>query len=182
MADLRRPKSPGRGRPITDRLLSRLANLSIPRISVSGGGGHRSSGNVTIQVPQPIPLRNTFLAVITGSSAISGADTRWRYAWSKIQLSSDDDSVITGGLAQSGTTTSDYALNLTELNNIAQGSGGQGNSVDDSGADYPTGFSLQPVGGADGVQVCVIMFVVTDADGAKRYVFQYENADDGTCS
>ena len=123
----------------------------------------------------------TFLAKITGWATLGGTGARWKYAWSEIIIDSDTDAVKSGG--RSGTTTTGYALNLCELNNVA--SGVQGNSVDNSGADYPAGFDLQPVGaGSAGTvanEVCVVMQRVIDADNNVKYVFAYENADDGTC-
>jgi len=118
-------------------------------------------------------------------ASLGATGARWKYAWELITLDGDDDSLITGDLARSGTTGSDYALNITELNNVTQGTGTQGNSVDDSGADYPSSFSIKPVGGGSGgtpdIQVPVFMRVQRDVNGNRRYVFEYQNADDGSC-
>lgn len=83
------------------------------------------------------------------------------------------------------------AINLFEINNSATGV--QGNSVNIDGVDYPAGFELQPVGGRLSYDsgnpdyntiannVIVQMWTTTDTTGGTVYLFNYNNADDGTC-
>jgi len=174
-----------RGAPILASRLQQLADGIVqrmvggPRIRVS-----RVGTRVVIQADDQGRGPDTFLASVTGWALVPGANTRWRYAWAEVRLQNGEVSVKSGG--RSGTTTSGYALNLTELTNVTQGAGTQGNSVDDSGAAYPSNFSIQPVGGGTGgvtgCNVVVRMSAVRDhGTGGKQYVFEYQNADDGTC-
>lgn len=122
-----------------------------------------------------------FLARITGWTATI-ANARWKYAWQEVLLDADADLPIT---ARSGTTTVNYAINLIEVNNITHHTGTQGNSVNQL-PPYPVNFQLLPVGGGTGGvvanQVVVMMYVVTDGSRQARPVFQYQNADFGTCT
>ncbi len=121
-----------------------------------------------------------FLAQITGRLQIGGV-RRWKYAWTEVRLQSDDTFATFAG-ARSGTTSMHYALNVIEANNRVDGTGTQGNSVKENRTSFPSGMDLQPVGGSDGVIVIVEMRTILDADRKVRYVFSYENAQDGTCS
>ena len=178
------PGAPSSG--ISDAaLIAESARQSAERDRESRVSGAGSSGGGGVLNTYPY-VEAMFMARITGWATLGATGARWKYAWELITLDGDDDSLITGDLARSGTTGSDYALNITELNNVTQGSGTQGNSVDDSAADYSgTGFSIQPVGGGSGGtpdnQVPVVMHVLRDANGNRRYVFEYQNADDGAC-
>ncbi len=122
-----------------------------------------------------------FLARITGWSAII-PNARWRYAWEELLLETDNDFPYGGGLT--GTTTDFYALNLREMNNITHHTGTQGNSINQL-PPYPTNFHLLPVGGGTGGvvgnQVVVLMRIIVDTLGVGRPVFEYENADFGSC-
>lgn len=122
-----------------------------------------------------------FLARITGWVATI-ANARWRYSWEEILLDADADLLITG---KSGTTTTNYAINLIEVNNIAAHTGTQGNSINQV-APYPANFQLLPVGGGTGGtvanQVVVMMYMITDGSRNARPVFQYQNADFGSCT
>lgn len=115
-----------------------------------------------------------FLAKITGSASLS--TNRWKYAWSEVVLDHTDDSfdILSGD--RSGTTTTDYALNLVEAFN--DGTGVQAPGVDIDGDDYPAGFSLQAIQG----NPVVIMYPWSDDDGYIRYLFSLANAHDGTCA
>ena len=126
-----------------------------------------------------------FLARITEWEAIDGNANRWRYAWEEITIDKDDAAQLRDS-NKHGTLTTDYALNLVELNNT-DADGPQGNSVDTSGQLFTDNalLELQPVGGGTGgtpdVEVVVFMTVI-ETGGAKRFVFQYENAIDGECA
>ena len=144
----------------------------------------RLGQNVVMDAIRPRAMVDHFLAKITGNTALT-ANVKWKYAWTEIRLTSgNDDGAKTN--ARSGTTTTDYALNLVELNNTAAGAVG-GEGVNAGGTDYPAGFKRRPIGSAGtadthSVNVVVMMFVVVDEAGAKRYVFSQPNAHDGTCT
>lgn len=116
-----------------------------------------------------------FLAKITGNASLS--TNRWKYSWEEVEL--DGDSQWKPDGRRTGSTTERYALNLIEIGNGALGV--RGNGVNQSGAAYPSGFALKPAG-TGSFPLVVVMHEVVDKQGAMRYVFQYENADDGTCS
>lgn len=148
-------------------LLSDLESQAGPEESSSPGvGRHRRR-----QPSGP----STFLAQITGNASLSA--NRWKYAWSEVEL--DANGAATRAGLRTGTTTLNPALNLIEINNAATGV--RGNGVNQSGAAYPATFSLKPAG-TGGFALIVLMHECFDKQGALRYVFQYENADDGTCS
>jgi len=157
-----------------------VASISSNSIHVSHIGTA-----ITIDVPRVragVGAARTFLAKITGNSAIT-ANSRWKYAWSEVIIDSDADAVLTGG--RTGTTSTDYALNLVEINNGAAGVLG-GDGVNAAGADYPAGFKRRPIGGGGTTDthtndVLVVMHVVIDDDDDKRFVFSQPNAHDGTC-
>ena len=121
--------------------------------------------------------RPYFPAVITGSAQID-SDKRYKYSWKAIGLEADADVDSVSSL--SGSATGDnYALNLCEMNNTATD---VAPGVNLAGADYPAGYSMQPIKNSP----VVIMFVVRewkgDDEGKIRYVFSMANAHDGSCS
>ena len=117
---------------------------------------------------------------------------RWAYGFTSVYfLAAGGVAVNPDGPTQ--TATGDYpALNLFEINNT--GSNVEGNSVNVSGTSYPDGFELQPVGGRQsfdsgdpgylltGNNVIVQMWTTSDDAGEAVYFFDYNNADDGTCT
>lgn len=127
--------------------------------------------------PKPLLMR------ITGWAAFNGNQHRWRYAWTEVYLDTSD--ADQNREFRSGTTSNFYALNLCEVNNVNSPNQVQGNSIDLGGSDFPSGFSLMPVGGGTGGtpdnQVIVIGHMIPDGANGLRPVFQYENAVDGTC-
>lgn len=145
-------------------LLGRVVYVT-PRHALDG------SGNVVFEFEAP-PVES-FWGRITGSTAIPSTTNRWRYAWTEQERSTDGFADLTGG--RSGTTSSSYAINSVEANN--DGIGTQGNSIDIDGADFPAGFSMQPVEGDPVVR----MYKEYDASGTAFYTFAYVNAVDGTC-
>ena len=121
--------------------------------------------------------RTQFLAKITASAAIGGANNRYTYTFTEVVLdTSNGFTARTGG--QTGTT----ALNLCEMSNDANN---VAPAVDMNGAAYPAGFTMRAIGSCiDSVQVDVVvmMYNLRDADGNLRQVFALANAHDGTCS
>lgn len=162
--------------PAARRVVNAVRWVEGRAVSPSGGEASSARGGV----PQ------YFLAAITGWATLGSTGARWKYAWEQKLLDGDDDIAVHSGRRISGTTSDFYALNVCELNNVTHHTGTQGNSVDQSGADYPATFSIKPVGGGAGGtpanQVIVLMTIQTDANGNARPMFQYQNADDGTCS
>ena len=121
------------------------------------------------------------LARITGSAQV-GTARRWKYAWNEVRIGDDFGLVdVEGGL--SGTTSTNFALNVIELLNVADGAGTQGNSVKENRTDFPAGFNLQPVGGEDGVDVIVELrpYLTAGESPVLLWLFSYENAHDGVC-
>jgi len=129
---------------------------------------------------------------ITEWFQISGVN-RWRYGGEEIWLTSGTDTYVAkpGGLKFAANDTINnpplpYLLNVREGSNGAQGSGWQGNSVNDSGQDYPPGFAMQPIGGGSGgvvgIKVPVTAFAKMDSLGIVRWEFEATNSDDGTCT
>lgn len=124
----------------------------------------------------PGARRPYFPAVITGSARI-GTEERFKYSWNAVGLEGDTDVDSVAGL--SGTAGgSDYAINLCEINNTATD---VAPGVALNGADYPAGYSMQPIKNSP----VVIMFAIREWSGADegklRYVFSMPNAHDGTC-
>lgn len=105
-----------------------------------------------------------------GTATSDGTD-RWSYAFDEVELSA-------AGYASWATRTggtSGTARNLSELGNASGVAGG----VDTGGADYPAGFSAQPV--ASGT--VVMMHPIRAGDGTLTYWFEHgPTAHDGTCS
>lgn len=114
-------------------------------------------------------MQDVFFAKITSSASL--ATNRWKYAWTEQQMNGDSWEDKSGG--RSGTTSSNYALNLVEANN--DGSGVQGNGVNLSNL---TGtFAIKAIAGDPVVQ----MHQKTDVNGTVKYYFSQVNAVDGTC-
>ena len=170
------------GRPDSAREQNDMRALANRLRNISGGRGivvtQTTNGTVialSSEVYRQLTQSVRFLARITGATATS-IDTRWTYAFEEVVLDSNgNDSLATDGYTGTG------AINLREINNVTQGSGVQGNSVDDSGDDYPAGFSLKPVGQDGDNKVVVVMTRESKPDGTVMYYFEYENADDGPC-
>lgn len=125
-----------------------------------------------------------FLARIDAWATLGATGTRWKYGFTEMDINaSDADIVLAGGRVE--TTSGNYALNITEINNVTAGTGTQGNSIDESNTDIPSGVSLQPVGGGSGGTPgnTVIVFMCEMATaGGTRYLFEYNNNPDGDCS
>lgn len=119
------------------------------------------------------------LAKITGSASL--ATNRWKYAWTEVQI--DGDSVTNRPNGRSGTTTTDYAINLAEMFHTVRYAWG----VDMDGADYPDGAIAQPIGGggataAHRYDVVVWIWAITDTNGDRKFVFSAQGSHDGSCS
>jgi len=128
------------------------------------------------------PPKTTFIATITGSSEI-GAN-RYKYEWLEVNVeldSGDLTETIPVGLAL-GHDAVGYAYNLCELSNTDT-SVGSGVHVGEE-LDYPTGFSMMPIGkcGDDTeIDVGVVMTLIRGSKGEVIPVFSMVNAHDGEC-
>lgn len=117
----------------------------------------------------------------------------WLYRWQRMTLD-----IVTGKLFPYLTNPLDplsvvignfNAINLHEINNKEPHTGVQGNSVDESRANYPVEYNVVPVGGGDptlpgsnvGNEVVVRMYPTTDRNNVGYFWFQYANASDGVC-
>ena len=116
-----------------------------------------------------------FVARIAGSSAISGEDNRFEYTFVEetaddFSSSSKDYNFSSGGRLIVGT-----AYNIMEVNNTAAL---MNPGVDLSASDFPSGMSVQPISTGS----LVFMRQYRDNQGAGLFLFQAENAIDGSCS
>ena len=131
-----------------------------------------------------------FMAKLTGCSAVSGT-IRWQYSFTEVYSEGSQYAIPTN--AQTGTVAAGTAAyNLCEMGN----SGNLvGTGVDMGGTDYPSGFSMMPIGmTADSfdpatsayasldVNVVVMMFNVNTATGTTARVFFAGNSHDGVCT
>lgn len=126
----------------------------------------------------PIITEDKFLAKITDSASL--ADSRFKYAW--IESLMDGDLVANRVDGRSGTTGTNYAVNLAEMYHTAIFAWG----VDLSGTDYPAGFGARPIGGAGDddthkYDVVVEMTQLIDKNGDKKYYFTLMGSHDGVC-
>lgn len=147
------------------------------------GPKDRGRGGVSAVALPTVPPTDVILAEIQGRAQIEPGIPRWRYAWQQVRYL-DDLTVERTGMA--GTTDENYALNNTETYNVATGTGTQGNSVDESGADFPAGFTLQPVGGAAMRPVVVTLTrrQLYNEEGravGQVWTFDYPSSHDGAC-
>lgn len=134
----------------------------------------RGRANLVLPIPP-----DKFLAKITGNASL--ATSRFKYAWTEVLLTGNGVTTRVGG--RSGTTTTDYAINLLEMDN--DGSYAAGVAL--GGADYPVGFGVRPIGGGGTdathrTDVIVEMTQLHDSAGAKKYIFSAQNSHDGTCT
>ena len=128
-------------------------------------------------------IASRFLAKLTGHATLASSGSiiyQWAYAWEEVGLDGDAD--FADGFTRSGTTTTDYALNLIELNHDATYVWG----VDVTHADYPDNFAPRAVGGggtADThrLDIVVEMTQRTDKNGATKYTFSAQGSHDGAC-
>lgn len=134
-----------------------------------------------------------FLAKITGHAvlasrniAIAGGgavavEIRWVYAWVEVQRDGDGVSVVSGG--RSGTTGTNGAINILEINHADVVWG-----VDLTGSNYPLGFRPRPIGGGGSdnthKQDIIVEMIEAGADGSgvPRYTFEAIGSHDGSCA
>ncbi len=127
-----------------------------------------------------------FLAKITGSMQTLDQN-KWYYGWTEMVYGSEGigyGAIVDreGGLVGTAGDVETRALNLMEWDNtldcVAPG------VCLSTGCEYPEGWDLRAIGDCIEGQISpiVIMYKVRQNDtGPFRYVFQAENAHDGTC-
>lgn len=128
--------------------------------------------------PPNVRRGKPILARITGNASL--ATNRWKYAWTEVRLDGDDVVDVTNG--RSGTTETDYAINLAEIQHTSTYAWG----VDITADDYPDGFAPRPVGGGGADDTHKTDEVVeihqrTDANGDRKYYFRAIGSHDGSC-
>lgn len=172
------------GPPNLVERLNELIDRANEMRTITGDGRYilvnHVGGNVGIRWNgPPIITGDEFDAVITGNASL--ATNRWKYAWSEVRRDGDVWSTFSEG--RSGTTTTDYAVNMLEVYHTATYAWG----VDVTGADYPAGMAPRPVGGGGAANthrynVVVRMRRVIDVSGVAKYQFSAPGSHDGTCS
>ena len=126
-----------------------------------------------------------FLAKITDNALISGAENRYKYAWTEVYIDATDGTTFitkTGG--KSGTTTTGFALNGCEAANTADD---VGSGVELDATNYPENFEPMAIGQLasaeeDKIELVVIMNEFKDDEGNITYIFNMVNSHDGTCA
>lgn len=178
------------GGSLPDRLNS-LVDLSNSLRNIAFGPEFQ-----TIQLPTGLAVnisrgafvdkvKRTIMAKVTAWVLQDGKDSKWIYTMKAVTplggINSFNVFTLTGE-----EEFQFKAFNLTEANNVALGTGTQGNSIDDSATDFAaTSMALVPVGGGSGGvpgnQVVVDCTERRTADGVVLYTFSYENSVDGAC-
>ena len=119
-----------------------------------------------------------FLARITGHVQIG--THKWRYSWQSVIVNWQEDSTWSnGGLKNIIQSQGNNALNVMEAANT-ENCVAPGVCMD---CDYPEGWSPRAIGSctSGNIQPIVVMFQQRIAGGFPEYIFQAENAHDGTC-
>ena len=148
--------------------------------------GNNSSGEAT-GVDQNV-LSSFFLAKITSVGVLktdSGFPVRWKYAWSRVQLSNDatvepittGDFALLAGTLTAGSTAS-FAININELGNTAALQCGYDINTGSNEIYDADGFTVQPIM----VGQCVLMQTIRITGGGRaQYIFNCPNPINGMC-
>lgn len=116
-----------------------------------------------------------FLARITGRMVDPNGGKRWRYSFLEVVLTPPNSDAEKADGRSGDVAGPTYAINLAEMNNPDDGVMGAG--YDTTGADWPAGFSVQPTP----TNRVVFMTEWRREDGSLVYLFDQDNAADGTC-
>lgn len=156
----------------TPDLFARLMRMLEIFEADNGGGALRKPG---LDERRSDISERVFVARIAGSSAITGEDNRYEYTF--IEETADDFSSDSKdyNFSSGGRLILDNAFNIMEVNNT---SALMNPGVDLSAGDFPSGMSVQPISTGS----LVFMRQYRDNQGAGLYLFQAENAIDGSCS
>jgi hypothetical protein len=108
-----------RGDPIRATQLNELAARSVPSVSPAAGMNAKRmpSGELLIGMNRPQVGVDTFTAILTGSSLLSGHAARWSYTFEQCYLTVAGG-VLSATAMSNGITGSAY--NLIELAHIAE--------------------------------------------------------------
>lgn len=122
----------------------------------------------------------TFIAkILANPVAITGATSRWRYAWEEVVVKDDHKTESLSGKRMSRSTGTGseftYALNLCEMCQSITSPTKVGPGVTIS--SLPSGFTVQPIA----ENTCVIMHAMRRRSGLLLYAFSMPNAIDGSC-
>lgn len=138
-------------------------------------------------IQSPGQVYDSFIARITGNTALSGSTTRWRYQWEECLVKDDytvtksTDAAPVKGLRASRSDAGTlgewtHAINLCEMCQAGASPTTIGPGVTISG--IPSGFSVKPIA----TNTVVIMHALQRKSGKVLYAFSMPNAIDGTCS
>ena len=156
----------------TPELFARLMRMLETFESDTGGQGVRKP---ELDVRGSRPPDRVFVGYIEGSTAIPGESNRWSYSFTEAigdRFSSPGPNYefIAGGMG-----VTDTAYNIMEVNNTSTD---MNPGVDLSASDFPSGMEVQPI--SEGSLVFIQSF--RDSNGEALYLFQAENAIDGSCT
>ena len=156
----------------TPDLFARLMRMLEIFEADNGGGALRKPG---LDGRGPTLSGRWFVAQIQSSTAIPGESNRFSYGFTEaigdqFSGSSKNYNFIAGGRG-----VTDTAYNIMEVNNTSTN---MNPGVDLSAGDFPAGMSVQPI--SNGSRVFMRAF--RDNKGAALYLFQAENAIDGSCT
>ena len=127
-----------------------------------------------------------FLAKITKSKRV--ADNQYIYAWTKVTKNATNYYDFTDTTTTSTGASDEWdfaAINTIEAGNNANYTA---TGVHESALSFPTGYTLQAIGGGSSatnspfVFTVVIMWSMVDVAGVKKYMFTAANSYDGSCS
>lgn len=155
----------------TPDLFQRLMDM-LESFENANGGGKK---NPSLDGTRDSPAGRTFVARISGSSAISGENNRFAYTF--IEETADDFSSGSAdyNFSSGGRLCTGTAYNIMEVNNTAAL---MNPGVDLSASDFPSGMSVQAISTGS----LVFMRQYRDNQGAGLFLFQAENAIDGSCT
>lgn len=133
-------------------------------------------------------LTTFFLAQITSVGILktdAGFPIRWKYAWSRVQLSSAAtvEPITTGNFALLAGTldtgaTASFAININELGNTGALQCGYEIDTGTNEIVDAEGFTVQPIA----VGQCVIMQTIRITGGGRaQYIFNCANPINGAC-
>ena len=117
-----------------------------------------------------------FTARITGNTIATAGRARWKYSWEEVRRSSNSGFVVVvPDNAKTGTTSTDFAINILEIGNTS--SSAFGYAVTSLELDDADGYSFAPV--PNGAIVEIIMRRASD--GSLAYEFIAPNPITGVC-
>lgn len=155
----------------TPDLFDRLMEM-LEAFESSNGAGKKREG---LDSTRSNTGNRIFVARISGSSAITGENNRFAYTF--VEETADDFSSGSAdyNFSSGGRLVTGTAYNIMEVNNT---SALMNPGVDLSAGDFPSGMSVQAISTGS----LVFMRQYRDNQGAGLFLFQAENAIDGSCS